>query len=387
MMKRILLLGFITLLLLTSCKPKDSELKRFQRTIGGTESDPVGFDTSFTLIGYTNSEADFEKYLNQLRSEMHQLHIIFDKYNNYEGINNLKTINDMAGKEAVKVDPHIIKVLNMAKEQFDENYQKFDPTLGAVLTIWHEYRELGIEKNFNNNEFGDVPSLESLQEAKKCTGWDLIEINEKDSTVYLTKDCASLDLGGIAKGYATEIVSKSLEKAGLKYFTLSSGGNIKVSSSKPNGYPWKIGIREPLYVPVENSVDVFTIKDEMSIVTSGDYQRFYYGPEMRILHHIIDPDTLFPLNHFRSATIVMKDSGYADLYSTVLFNLDYEAGKKWVTEHNEKHPDYPLEAFWVIDSNSDLWNHPDFKQSVVGQNTYKVAMTDGLTEISKLLNP
>lgn len=385
-MKKYITLLMIALLLLVSCQQSE-QLNRYQRTIGGSAADPVGFDTSFTLIGYTKSETDFDKYLTQLRTEIHSLHQLFDKYNNYEGVNNLKTINDNAGKQAIEVDPHLIKVLLMSKEQHDENYQKFDPTLGAVLNIWHDYREEGIDLNFNKDEFGKVPPLDILQEAKECTGWDLVEIDESKNTVYLNKDCASLDLGGIAKGYATELVSQSLYNAGLKHFTLSSGGNIKVMGLKPNGDGWNIGIREPLFVPIENSVDVLSINQEMSIVTSGDYQRFYYGPDMVIFHHLIDPETLMPLNNFRSATIVMKDSGYADLYSTVLFNLDYETGKKWVKEHNEKHPDMPLDAFWVIDDKSPLWDNPEFIPSTVNDNTYKISMTEGLKERSRLLNP
>lgn len=385
-MKKKLLMILISLLFLTACTNKEPELQRFQKVIGGSTTDPVGFDTSFTLIAYTENENKFNQVIDQLRTEMSTYHKHFDKYNTYEGINNLKTINDQAGKEAVVVNEHIIKMLLMAKEQFDENYQKFDPTLGAVLEIWHDYREKGNDLN-SQDEYGILPPLEELQTAKECTGWDLVEIDESQNSVYLKEECASLDLGGIAKGYATELVAQTLYESGLKHFSLSSGGNVKVMGLKPDGTPWKIGIGEPAFIPLDTSVDVLTIDEELSIVTSGDYQRYFFGPDMEIVHHLIDPETLFPLHYYRSATIVTKDSGYADLYSTVLYLLDYETGKQWIKQHNEKHPDLQVEAYWVIDETSELWNHEEFMTAPVNDKTYKVAMTDGLRSKSRLLNP
>ena len=381
-MKKKLFILLIGLLCLSACTSQEPTLQRFQRVIGGSDVDPVGFDTSFTLIGYTETEKQFNDYIDQLREEMMALNQLFDKYNNYEGVNNLKTINDKAGIEPVVVDSKIIELLLMSKEQYDENYQKFDPTLGALLDIWHDYREEGLLLN-EQDQYGEIPSRDILEEAKACTGWDFVEINQEDSSVFLTKDCASLDLGGIAKGYATELVSKSLYDSGLEHFSLSSGGNVKVQNTKPDGSQWNIGIGEPVYISLGTTVDVLSIDEELSIVTSGDYQRFYYGADMQLLHHLIDPETLMPLNQFRSTTIVMKDSGYADMYSTVLYLLDYETGKEWIEAHNKKYPDQQIEGYWVIDSDSEYWNHPDFMQA----ESYKVAMSDGLRSRSKLLNP
>lgn len=379
-MKNKLLFVLLALLLLSSCK----QTPEYQRFSGSTQTS--GFDTTIQLLAYAKDESEFNRYFDQLKQEFLHYNELFDKYNNYDGVNNLKTINDNAGKQPVEVDPHIIKMLLMAKEQYDENYQKFDPTIGALLEVWHDYREEGLILN-NQDEFGEIPPLELLQEKKECSGWDLVEIDETKNTVFLTKACASLDLGGIAKGYATELVADSLKEKGLESFSISSGGNIKVMDKKPDGSPYNIGIGEPVLISLDTHVDVFKIDKEMSVVTSGDYQRYYYGPNMEVLHHLIDPQSMMPSHFYKSATIVTPDSGYADLYSTVLFLLDYETGNEWLKEHNENHPETPLEAFWIIDETSELWNHPDFIESKVNDKIYKVSMTQGLKPLSRLLNP
>ena len=80
---------------------------------------------------------------------------------------------------------------------------------------------------------------------------------------------------------------------------------------------------------------------DRSLVTSGDYER-YYEVDGKRYHHIIDPVTLFPADYFTSVTILCEDSGAADAWSTALFNMSYEEGLKLV----EADPD--VEALWIF---------------------------------------
>lgn len=376
-MKKTLILLILFLFILTSCQ-KETTYTRFQES-----TSQVGFDTTIELMAYTHSQEEFNKYMELLKTSFIEYNQIFDKYNDYEGVNNLKTINDHAGLEPVEVDQRLIDVLLISKSEFDDNYGKFDPTMGSVLTIWHDYREEGILLNADD-EYGEIPPLDLLQQADTCTGWDLVEIDDEKNTVYLNKPCASLDLGGIAKGYAVEEITKILKEAGLEYFSLNAGGNIKVAHAKPDNKPWNIAIAEPTLFQL-NHVDVFSIDKEMAVVTSGDYQRNYLAQNDQLMHHLIDPETLMPLHYYRSATIVTPNSTFADMYSTVLYLLDYNQGNQWLKEHNEKHPEHPLEAFWIVDQSNELFNHPDFIQ--VPEKPYKISMTDGLKELSWLMNP
>ena len=115
---------------------------------------------------------------------------LFDIYNDYDGINNLKTVNDNAGIKPVKVDKPIIDMLHMAKAFYDYSNGEFDITMGALLKVWHKYREEGIKLNAEK-QLGNLPPEEELTQAAGCKGWDNVVINDEESTCLLyTSDAA-----------------------------------------------------------------------------------------------------------------------------------------------------------------------------------------------------
>ena len=134
----------------------------------------------------------------------------------------------------------------------------------------------------------------------------------------------SLDVGAIAKGYACEKIASSLESAGYSSYVLDLGGNLRAIGHKPDGSTWRTAVRNPDIFSSEPYIYYFNIADT-SVVTSGDYQRYYTVNGVNY-HHIINKDTLMPANYFSSVTIITKNSGLADGLSTALFNMDYEAG-------------------------------------------------------------
>src|SRR5699024_5038747 len=172
---------------------------------------------------------------------------------------------------------------------------------------------------------GRVPTQAELEEAAKHVGWDLVEIDEENNTVYITDEKASLDVGGLAKGLATELVAVYLEEEGLEHGIVSGGGNIRTINQKPDG-PWKIGIQEPSAAKDAPSLDILSIDKSYSVVTSGDYQRTYFGPDEKPYSHLINPKTLYPQTSFRSVTIVMESSTLADIFSTSMYMMDYDEG-------------------------------------------------------------
>lgn len=376
-MKKILLI-LLSLITLTSCFSSNQKNYSIYKTTT-TES---GFDTEITFMADVTSEADFEHYFNILKTDFLRYHKLFDIYNNYEGINNLKTINDNAGVAPVKVDQVIIDMLLMAKKDYDLTNKKFDPTMGAVLKIWHQYREEGILLN-SENKPGLVPSLADLQNAYSHSGWDKIEIDETNQTVYINDKQASLDVGGIAKGYATELVARTLESAGCKYAAISAGGNVRTINTKSNGSPWVIGIVEPSLTSLE-SIDAFQLSQSTSMVTSGDYQRFYQDADNNRLHHLIDPSTLFPATNFRSVTIFTNNSMLADYLSTILFLSDYQSGKQLINQWNSTYPDDKIGVYWIVDKTNPDYQNAEF--IAIPNKPFKIAMTDDIKNMSKLFS-
>lgn len=297
------------------------------------------FDTVVEIVGYANSKAEFTKYAEQLETGLKRLTELYDIYNDYEGINNIKTINDNAGKKPVKVDKEIIDLLNFSKEQYTITEGKVNIALGAVLSIWHNYREAGIA----DPAAAKLPPMDQLGAASKHTDINNLIVDEANSTVYLADKDMSLDVGAIAKGYAVEVVAREVEAAGFISAVLSVGGNIRTIGAPLDGVrkKWGVGLQDP-DAEIEgnqNLLDTVFVKD-LSVVTSGDYQRYYIVDGKRY-HHIIDPVTLAPADYFRAVTIVCPDSGQADALSTCLFILPYEKGLALAESLH-------VEALWVM---------------------------------------
>ncbi|MEI7668238.1 MAG: FAD:protein FMN transferase, partial [Erysipelotrichaceae bacterium] len=217
--------------ILSGCINKQTEtLTRYTKV--ATE---VGFkDIAVNFIAYTKDEASFNQYFNTMVDEYTRLGHLYDKYKNYDGLNNLKTINDNAGISAVVVDQELINMLLLAKDWYTLSNQTFDITLGSVLNIWHDYREAGKLKN-QDNLLGDIPLLSNLVAADAFVGWQYVVINDDANTVYLTDTHVSLDVGGIGKGYATDLVASKLKADGLTTGIISIGeSSIVTIGSKPN---------------------------------------------------------------------------------------------------------------------------------------------------------
>lgn len=303
------------------------------------------FDTVTTILGYAESEEKFSEFAQSVYDHLKDYHELYDIYNDYEGINNIKTINDNAGIAPVKVDQRIIDLLKYGREAHTLSGGTVNIAYGAVLSVWHTYREEGS----NDPENAKLPPMDLLQEKAKHTDIDQVIIDEQDSTVYLADPEMRLDVGAIAKGYATERVVNEAVAEGYHNALLSVGGNVRAIGSKgpgikeaadaPTGTDWNVGIQNPDLESEEPYLDILELTD-LSLVSSGDYER-YYTVDGKRYHHIIDPATLMPATHFRAVSIVTRDSGLADALSTTIFNLPYEEGSKLI----ESLPD--TEALWV----------------------------------------
>ena len=240
----------------------------------------------------------------------------------------------------MKVDQKLIDFLLYAKELYTLTGGEMNVMMGAVLRPWHDCRTAASSDPAN----ASIPSREVLDEASKHTSIDLLEIDDENDTVRISDPAASIDVGALGKGYATEMAAQALESMGVTSYVLNIGGNIRIIGTKPDGTGWLTGIKDP-----KNSdsayIEYLNIADT-SCVTSGIYERFFTVDGVRY-HHIIDKDTLMPSEFFPSVTVITKHSGLADALSTALFSMSYEEGLKlvnsiggvevlWVTESGEK---------------------------------------------------
>ena len=321
---KLIIVSIVILLSLIGC---DSKLELYKET-----TFDVGFNTPFSLMLYTESEDEFLKYFEFMKEEVREYNALFDIYKDYEGYNNLKTINDNAGIAPVVVDEKIIELLNESKKWSLETNDLFNPTLGPVLKIWHHYREIGISLN-QEGEYGKSPSIDELMIANQYVGWDFVEINEEESTVYLNNEHASLDVGAIAKGWTVEKIADALEEQGVISGIVNGGGNVRLINEKYDGKDWSVGVTNPNAI---NDSSLLSLKFDrsMSVVTSGDYERFFIDDQGRAQNHLINPKTLEPARYSRSVTVTVKDSGLADILSTCFSMVTLEEAKAFENSLN-----------------------------------------------------
>ena len=306
-MKRLICL--LLVLCLTGCA-KVPEQKQYTATF------LTLFDTVTTVVGKAATEEEFQAKAQIVRDTLETYHQLFDIYNDYEGITNLKTVNDQAGIAPVKVDGQIIALLRDCKAYYEATGGMVNAAMGSVLFLWHEARNHG----FNDPANAALPDADALKEAALHTDFSKVIIDEEASTVYLEDPDMRLDVGAIAKGWAAQRLCEVAPEGLL----ISVGGNVCATGPKDSqGTPWVVGVQDPKGGDAYLHTLYLT---KGSIVTSGDYQRAYMV-DGQLYHHIIDPGTLYPGTLWRAVTVVCEDSGLADALSTALFLLPQADGQ------------------------------------------------------------
>ncbi|HBL84619.1 MAG: thiamine biosynthesis protein ApbE [Clostridiales bacterium GWF2_38_85] len=316
------------------------------------------FDTVTRIVGYSDSKEEFTELSQSIYDELEIYHQLYDIYNDYDGVNNIKTINDNAGKSPTIVDSRIIDLLLFAKTQYIKTNGKVNVAFGAVLKIWHDYREQGID----DPENAALPQMTELEAAAEHCNIDDVVIDEDASTVYLSDPMMRLDVGAVAKGYATEQVAKHFEAKGVTSLLISVGGNVRAIGSKADGgngntNPWVIGIQNP--DKINENTELFSVEiSELSVVTSGSYER-YYTVDGKQYHHIIDPETLMPAEYCTAVSVICRDSGLADAFSTATFNMPVDKAKAFINSIDG------VEAMWVLPDRSIEYsaNFENYKQN------------------------
>ncbi len=301
----------------------------------------VHFNTVSILSSYGDtSEEEFDAYVKIADETLGYYHKLFDIYYEYEGINNLKTVNDNAGKKPVELDRELVVFLLRCKQLFTETDGKTNVMLGSVLKIWHEKRELA-EANGGYLDESLLPSEEELASAASHTSIEFLVIDEEANTVYISDPLASIDVGAIAKGYAADKLASRLKELGADSLAINAGGNIITIGTKGDGNAWVSGITNP-DKSSESSLACRIEMGEGSLVTSGNYERFFISGNRRY-HHVIDPETLMPALHFASVSVFANDSALADALSTALFCMSYEEGLALIS-HMDR-----VDVIWIYD--------------------------------------
>lgn len=309
---RLLFLLFF-LFCLTGCQ---KDLQKYTKEVYGA------FDTVIQITAYAEDQAQFDGLAQLAEDELLRLSRLYDIYTPYQGAQGLYQLNRQAGQGPVELAPEVLDLLEFGQECFQLTEGRVNIAMGAVLSIWHDLRlEAG-----QNPDQARLPSREELEKAAEhCRMEDLI-VDRQAGTAELRDPEMRLDVGAVAKGYAVQRATETLEKAGYHDFILSAGGNVQAQGTPPDRDAWTVGVQSPetpgkLAAAIEVS--------DKAVVTSGGYERFY-TVEGRQYHHIVDPSTLYPAERMLSATVICPDGGLADCLSTALFLTEPQEALEWI---------------------------------------------------------
>ena len=268
-------------------------------------------DTVINIKIYDNNEEKVNKAFEEIET-------LYQKYENltnfYDENSELSKLNNDINTD---ISDELWQLIKIGVDWYDKSNGLLNINIGNLTKIWHDFRE-------NPQELPEVENIE------------ISKINIENDQI--TNDKVSIDLGSIAKGYVTELAGNYLEENGLEYYIINAGGNVKTGKSH-KGY-YNIGIASPI-----NQNETFEIVkgENISVVTSGGYERFYEYKGV-LYHHIIDPNTKYPANNMKSVTVIGKNSGVCDALSTILFLMDVDEGKKFIK-------DYDVDVIWFTNDN------------------------------------
>lgn len=284
-----------------------------ERRIKEYSSEQFLMDTLVSIKVYGDDTANLPAAVAAAYGEMHRIAALVDRFP-LTGTEDCRRsdvcrINEMAGIGPVRVDADTLAMLRLAKKYHDLSFGAFDVTIGPLMDLW------GFA-----GENPKIPASASIAEALLLVDIESLVVNEVESTVYLRHVGMKLDLGALAKGYATEKALQALARQGIKKAMIDAGGNILVLGRNVRNAPWRIGIKDPR--KADALVAVVALEDAAA-VTSGDYYRYFEADGKRY-HHILDPRSGYPASENMSVTVVSRDAGLADILSTAFFVMKGE---------------------------------------------------------------
>ncbi len=259
--------------------------------------------------------------------------------NIYDPKSEVSLVNSMSGIASVAVGKSTFDLIIKSLKFSELLENSFDITIGPLTEIWNVS-----DKNFR------VPTPLQIKEAQKLVGFRLIEVIPQVESVKLVRRGMKLDLGGVGKGYVVSIGRNALLSKGIKNALISTGSSIVCVGARPDGKPWRVGVRDP--GNKGNLIGVVELKAGQALSTSGYYEQ-YIDIDGKRYTHIIDPRTGYPASSTEAVTVITDDATVSDILSTAMFVLGPADGPRVLSKFDN------VEAL-IIDYNNNVITTPGF---------------------------
>ena len=256
--------------------------------------------------------ADAEAAIAAVMAEMHRIDATMSPH---RADSELSRVNAGAAQGPVPVSPGMFGLLSRAVAFSKLSGGVFDITFASAGNLY-DYRA------------GVAPDPTALADALPLIDWRHLQLDAATRSVRFARPGVRIDLGGFAKGHAVDNAVAILHKLGIANAMVAAGGDSHVMGSR-GGRPWTVAVRDPRR---EGAVVAVLPLEDVSISTSGDYERFFERDGVRC-HHLLDPRTGRSPAGVRSVTIIADDGLTTEAFSKTVFVLGVEEGLRFVEAH------------------------------------------------------
>src|SRR3972149_2796592 len=313
------------------CNPRTHLYKRSQLLMG-------------TIVEITVAAKNEQKADEAITAAFKEIGRLETIMSTYKPESDISRVNAAAGLSPVKVDKDLILAVKTSLQFADISGGAFNIAVGPAIDLW------------NVTESEDIPTPAELAVTKPLIDYKNVIVNEKDGTIFLTKKGMRINLGGIGKGIAADYAHNVLKTYGISSGIIAVDGDLHAIGKRPDGSQWTIGITHPRReAGNKKSTIAKAYLTDMSISTSGDYERFFIKNGVRY-HHILSPETLYPSRGFQSVSVLARDSTTTDALSTAIFAMGPDAGIKLIMKLER------VEAVIVREEGS-IWMSPGLKEN------------------------
>ena len=266
----------------------------------------LALSTVVTIKVYADS-AQAGPLIDQAFAEIGRIDTVMSRHRPDSEVNR---VTALAWGGVAECSPELALVLARSRRFSELSGGAFDLTVGALTRLW----------NFPDAVAPPAPS--QIDSARALIGYQHLRLDGRRLSI--DRRGLTLDLGGVAKGYAVDRAVAVLQAGGITAGLVNAGGNIGYFGRKPDGQPWRTGIQHPRQTngALITQVDDFGLP---AVATSGDYQQWFQVGGRRY-HHLLDPATGYPAEGVVSATVWATSAMEADILSTTVFVLGPERG-------------------------------------------------------------
>lgn len=267
-------------------------------------------DTYFRLTAPGLTRSQKQAVVNEL-VELDRL------FNRFSPESDISRINAQAG-QPVPVSDKTMALLSEAQDLAVRTGGYFDPTIGPLADLW----QIGPPSSKDGRENWQPPSPGEVDQARELVDYRGLQLDPARGLAKLDKPGMKLDVGGVAKGYAVDVIAELLQSWEIENALIDFGGDFYALGRHPEGRPWKLGIRHPR--DPSRVIAVVEVQDQ-AVTTSGDYQRYRLYEGQRF-SHLLNPFTGYPAQELSSVTILAPTGVLADGLATAVFALGPEKG-------------------------------------------------------------